>query len=160
MNVEITTEKLDHDQLLASVFDPNAGANLLFLGTTRQWTGQEETHQLHYECYEAMALKQLQALVDEAKEKWPLKGCRVAHRVGNVGIGEASLAVAVSSPHRVEAFEAAQWLIDKLKEVVPVWKQEVRDGGITHWVHPGTDTCEITSPVDQSIEPASENEKR
>ena len=134
--IQITREPIDSSTVLAAVSDPDCGANLLFLGTTRRLTGDVETLELNYECYEGMAEKELQKLCDEAIERWDLRGLNVVHRIGTVPVGEASLAVAVSSPHRVAAFEAAQWLIDTLKQVVPIWKQEVTRNDGSDWVHP------------------------
>ena len=73
----------------------------------------------------------------EARQRWPVVECVIVHRLGRIELGEASVAVAVSTPHRRDAFEAGQWLIDTLKVVVPVWKQEHWSDGTTEWVHPG-----------------------
>ena len=132
----LTERPIQPDEALDDVAHPNAGANLLFLGTTRQWTGDVETRELKYECYEEMAAKEMRKLCDEASRHWPLLGLCIIHRLGVVPVGEASLAVAVSSAHREPAFAAGQWLIDRLKQVVPVWKQEVDASGQTGWVHP------------------------
>lgn len=132
----LTEEPIQPDDALDHVAHPNAGANLLFLGTTRQWTGDVETKELKYECYEKMAAKEMRKLCDEASRRWPLLGLCIIHRLGVVPVGEASLAVAVSSAHREPAFTAGQWLIDRLKQVVPVWKQEIDSAGQTEWVHP------------------------
>ncbi len=132
----ITNDPVDPLMALQAVADANAGANLLFLGTTRQWTGKTRTVELRYECYQAMAERELQALCSEARARWKLNGVAVIHRIGTVPPGQASLAVAVSSPHRQESFEAGQWLIDAIKQVVPVWKQEVDHLGNATWIHP------------------------
>ena len=110
---------------------------LLFLGTTRELTGDRRTSSLDYECYPEMARHKLAELEAEACTRWPLLGCVVVHRVGHLEIGEASVAVAVSSAHRQVAFEAGKWLIDTLKEVVPIWKQENWADGSKEWVEPG-----------------------
>ncbi len=135
--IEIIESEIDSAALLAAVNDPDAGANLLFVGTTRRVTGQRETSQLNYDCYREMAAKKLAEIRAQAMERWPLKAVHIVHRVGDVPVGAASLAVAVSSPHRAEAFQAAQWIIDTLKEIVPIWKQEVYSDGKKVWVHPG-----------------------
>lgn len=134
--IQITREPIDSNAVLAAVSDPDCGANLLFLGTTRRWTGDVETLELNYEYYEGMAEKELQKLCDEATRRWNLRGLCVVHRIGTVPVGQASVAVAVSSPHRADGFAAAEWLIDTLKQVVPIWKQEVSRSGDTSWVHP------------------------
>ena len=118
----------------------------MFLGTTREWTGGRQTLWLDYECYERMAIRQLELLEEQAREKWPIENCTIVHRLGRVDLAEASVAVAVSTGHRREAFEAGQWLIDQLKEVVPIWKQEHWDDGTTEWVHPGADLSVETLP--------------
>ncbi|MGI9515849.1 MAG: molybdenum cofactor biosynthesis protein MoaE [Pirellulaceae bacterium] len=134
--IQITREPIDSSAVLAAVSDPDCGANLLFLGTTRRWTGDVETLELNYECYEGMAEKELQKLCEEARQRWDLRGLCVVHRIGKVPVGQASVAVGVSSPHRADGFAAAEWLIDTLKQVVPIWKQEVSRSGDTSWVHP------------------------
>ncbi len=132
----ITTDPLDPQIALEAVADRDAGANLLFLGTTREWTGEVQTRQLRYECYQGMAERELDGLCNQARTRWGLTGVAVIHRIGVVPPGQASLAVAVSSPHRRESFEAGQWLIDAIKQLVPVWKQEIDDAGHQSWVHP------------------------
>lgn len=133
----ITNERIDVARLLGEVHSQGAGAVVLFLGTAREQTGCRATASLDYECYGEMAERKLRELVEEARRRWPLIGCAVVHRVGRVELGEASVAVAVSSPHRQEAFEASQWLIDTLKAVVPIWKRENWADGTSEWVHPG-----------------------
>ncbi len=137
--IEIVEHQIDTNRLLTSVAHPDAGANLLFVGTTRRFTGELETTQLNYDCYRAMAQTKLQEISAEAQNRWQLTACNIVHRIGNVPVGEASLAVAISSAHRNEAFEAGKWVIETLKQVVPIWKQEVFKDGRTSWVHPGVE---------------------
>jgi molybdopterin synthase catalytic subunit len=99
---------------------------------------------LDYECYPEMAEAQLRELESEARRRWRLVEVRIVHRVGHVELGEISVAIAVSSAHRQAAFEAGQWLIDRLKQVVPIWKKECFADGTTHWVHPGTEHDNIS----------------
>lgn len=132
----ITTKAIDTSKVLESVKSKQAGASVLFVGTTRQFTGDKETVQLEYECYEAMAVEKIQQLVDSVHSKWNIEHCSVVHRIGVVGLGESSIAVAVSSGHRQESFEAAAWLVDELKIQVPIWKKEFWADGKTEWVHP------------------------
>lgn len=134
--IEITNDKIDTDAVLLSVSSPTCGAGVLFLGTTRQFTGDRETEQLEYECYHPMALAKLHQLKEAALEKWEIENCSIVHRVGVVKIEEASIAVAVSSAHRVASFEAASWIMDRLKKDVPIWKKEFWAEGDSHWVHP------------------------
>lgn len=134
--IEITNQPIQTDEVLASVQSDQAGASVLFLGTTRQFTGDKETLKLDYECYEPMAIKKMHQLRDQALGKWPVIECSIVHRVGPVALGEASIVVAVSTPHRVASFEAAQWLVDTLKKQVPIWKREYWADGSQDWVHP------------------------
>lgn len=133
--VELTRKTIEIDRLLASVTHPECGAQVLFVGTTRQWTGEVETHFLEYDGYEEMALKMLEKLEAEARARWSLQAVALAHRLGRVDIAQASVAVAVGAAHRAEAFEAARWLIDQLKEHVPIWKCE-HGQSPAKWVHP------------------------
>jgi molybdopterin synthase catalytic subunit len=138
--IQLTTEAIDPSAVLARVSSPAAGAAVLFLGTTRELTGGRRTLWLDYDCYAEMAQRKLAELEAQARARWPLVECAIVHRLGRVDIGEASVAIAVSSAHRRAAFEAGQWLIDTLKEVVPIWKQEHWEDGTVEWVHPGLDS--------------------
>lgn len=135
--IELTPKAIDTAQVLASVASPRAGAVVLFMGTTRELTGDRRTLSLDYECFPEMAIRELEALEHEARERWSLVGCAIVHRTGHLGIGEASVALAVSSAHRRQAFEAGQWLIDTIKIRVPIWKKENWADGTSDWVHPG-----------------------
>jgi molybdopterin synthase catalytic subunit len=135
--IELTDQPIDPAAVLAQVAARDAGAVVLFLGTTREFTQGRQTASLDYECYPEMAQKQLAALESEARRRWHLCGCVVVHRLGHLEIGEASIAIAVSAPHRDVAFQAGQWLIDTIKQVVPIWKQENWADGTREWVHPG-----------------------
>jgi molybdopterin synthase catalytic subunit len=141
--IDITTERIDTESVLRAAGSPNAGAIVLFLGTTREFTRGRQTASLEYECYPEMARQKLAQLEAEARRRWPLEGCAIVHRVGHLEIGEASVAVAVSTAHRHAAFEAGQWLIDTLKELVPIWKKENWSDGESQWVHPGLDTSRV-----------------
>lgn len=135
--VALTNEPIDVLTVLNRVQSPLAGAVVLFLGTTRELTGNRQTQSLDYECYPEMAANKLAELETEARLRWSLVECAVVHRLGHLEIGEASVAVAVSSAHRQVAFEAGQWLIDTLKQSVPIWKKENWADGTADWVHPG-----------------------
>lgn len=135
--VALTDEPIDSQAILEQVQSPRAGAVVLFLGTTRELTAGRRTQSLDYECYPEMAAKKLAELESEARRRWELVECVIVHRLGHLEIGEASVAVAVSSAHRRAAFEAGQWLIDTLKQTVPIWKKENWADGTTDWVHPG-----------------------
>ena len=134
--VELTKVVIDANDVLRRVGSSQAGAVVLFLGTTREFTDERRTVALDYECYPEMATKKLAELEAEARRRWPIVECVIVHRLGHLELGEASIAIAVSSPHRQDAFDAAKWLIDTIKQVVPIWKQEHWADGHREWVHP------------------------
>ena len=136
--IELRPEPLQVGPIVGFVTAPAAGGIDVFLGTTR-----DETHAdgrrlvaLDYEAYAPMAIKRMQELAIEARQRWPVARLAVLHRTGRVGVGEPSVVIAVATPHRADAFEACRWLIDALKADVPVWKREVWDDGSGTWVHP------------------------
>lgn len=137
--IALTRQIIDTAELLRQVNSPQAGAVVLFLGTVRERTGDRRTVALDYEGYPPMAEQKLAELEAEARRRWPVIECALVHRLGHLELGEASVAVAVSTPHRRDAFEAGQWLIDALKVEVPIWKQENWDDGTQAWVHPGVE---------------------
>ncbi len=138
--IEITAAPIDHTAITERVRSPLAGAVCTFLGTVRELTGNRRTRSLTYEAYSEMAQKKLAELETEAHRRWPVIELALVHRVGDLDLGEISVVVTVSCPHRDQAFEACRWLIDTLKEVVPIWKKEVWADGSEEWVHPGLDT--------------------
>lgn len=138
--IRLTHSEIDPAAVLAEVNSPQAGAVVLFLGTVREFTHGRQTESLDYECYAEMAENKLAELEATARQRWPLVACCLVHRLGHLEVGAASVAVAVSSPHRAAAFEAGQWLIDTLKEIVPIWKKENWADGSSEWVHPGIPT--------------------
>lgn len=113
---------------------PDAGGIDLFVGITRQWTDGRETVQLSYEAFPEMAIREMGRLAERALNQWPLSRVVVHHRLGDVPAGEASVILGVSSPHRADAFSACRFLIDTLKEDVPIWKKEHYGDGGTEWV--------------------------
>lgn len=135
--VEITETPIDHARWTDQVRSPQAGAVCTFLGTTRDLTGSKQTATLDYEAYGPMARKRLDAIEAEARGRWPLIEVALVHRVGRVDPGEISVVVAVSSPHRRDAFEACAWMMDAIKHDVPIWKRETWTDGSQEWVHPG-----------------------
>jgi molybdopterin synthase catalytic subunit len=154
--IELTDKPIDAEALLAHVRSPQAGAAVLFSGTTREMTAGRRTLWLDYDGYREMAARSLAKLEEEARRRWPVIECAIVHRLGRVDLGEASVMVAVSTPHRREAFEAGQWLIDQLKESVPIWKKENWDDGTSQWVHPGLAADQEQSyrevaPVDEPL---------
>ncbi len=135
--IQLNHDPIDSSEVLESVQSPEAGAVVLFLGTTREFTAGRQTESLDYESYGEMALGKLEELEQQARQRWSLTEVTIVHRLGHLGIGEASVAIAVSAPHRKDAFTAGQWLIDTLKEIVPIWKKENWADGTSEWVHPG-----------------------
>ena len=135
--IELTKKAIECERVLDRVQSSNVGAVVLFVGTTREFTDGRRTISLDYECYPDMARSKLQELEAEALRRWPLSAVFIAHRLGVLAVGETSIAIAVSAPHREAAFEAGKWLIDTIKEVVPIWKKEHWADGSSEWVHPG-----------------------
>ena len=127
--IHITQEVLDPGKVVELVQDPGAGAIATFVGTTRDHTGDRKVLRLEYEAYRPMADEQLHRVADEMREHWDLTGVAIHHRLGRLEIGEASLLVAVSSAHRQAAFEACHFSIDRIKQIVPIWKKEFFEGG-------------------------------
>ena len=138
--IELTDEPIDTQAVLAQVASTQAGAVVLFLGTTRAVTGERRTESLDYEAYGEMAQRKLAELERQARDRWELIECAIVHRLGHLMPGEASVAIAVSSAHRCAAFEAGQWLIDTIKQTVPIWKRANWAAGAHEWVHPTDST--------------------
>jgi molybdopterin synthase catalytic subunit len=132
---EIGKARIEVERLLAAVADPTTGATVLFLGTTRNQNAGRRVTRLEYEAYATMAKREMRELAREARRRWPIKRVAMSHRIGVVPVGESSVAIAVSAGHRDEAFTACHWLIDRLKEIVPIWKKEHFRGG-TVWIGP------------------------
>jgi molybdopterin synthase catalytic subunit len=133
--VRLTRNAIDFAALTESVRDPHCGGVVLFLGTVRDLTGDERTDFLDYEAYPGMAEKKLAEVEAETRARWPaVGGVALIHRLGRLDVGDVSVAVAVGAPHRAEAFAAARFAIDAIKERVPIWK---KDSGTT-WVEGGT----------------------
>ncbi len=126
---EIYDQSIDVAKVIAAVSDPAAGAIATFIGTTRNNNDGRDVTNLEYEAYPEMAVAEMRRIGDVAAERWPISAIAIAHRIGIVPIGEASVVIAVSSPHRAAAFDACRFAIDRLKEVVPIWKKEHFRGG-------------------------------
>jgi len=134
MQVEITSESLDPQALEERVSHPSCGAIVTFVGLVRDNHAGRGVTALDYQAYPAMCAKVGAAVGDEIRQRWP--GARVAltHRIGSLTVGEASIVIAVASPHRVEAYEASRYCIDRIKAVLPVWKREHYVNGEPTWV--------------------------
>ena len=129
-SVRIAHESIDVAALESAVADPAAGAVATFVGIVRNENVGRRVLRMEYEAYEPMALQEMRKLADEAGRRGgTITRVAIAHRVGMLEIGEASVAIAVSAPHRAEAFDACRFLIDRIKEIVPIWKKEYFEGG-------------------------------
>jgi MoaE-MoaD fusion protein len=126
---ELTYEPIHSEAVSAKVADPNHGAAIVFIGTTREFTQGQRTMTLDYEAYQPMAIATMQQIGDEIAARWPGAKCAITHRLGRVGIGETSVVIAVSAPHRAECYEASRYSIERLKQVVPIWKKELWEDG-------------------------------
>jgi molybdopterin synthase catalytic subunit len=122
MTVRLVRDPIDLAALQAVT--PTDGALCLFVGVVRDHNGGRRVLRLEYEAYEEMALPLMEKIAAEARERWRITQVRIVHRLGRLEVGEASVAVAVASPHRREAFEACRYAIDTLKASVPIWKKE------------------------------------
>jgi len=138
--IRLTADPIAIDDLLQAVADPAAGAVVLFIGTTRDHNEGRSVERLEYEAYHGMAEREIEKIAAEARERWKIAHLAVVHRTGVVPIGSASVAIAASAAHRADAFAAARFAIDRLKEVVPIWKKEFFEGGAV-WI--GDQACRV-----------------
>jgi molybdopterin synthase catalytic subunit len=132
--VLVTPEPLSVDAALAAVADPGAGGTCVFVGTVRDRSDQGEVTGLTYEAWDDLAVHRLIEIAEELLRTWQLRRVALLHRTGELAVGEASVVVAVSAPHRAEAFEACRQAIERLKQDVPIWKKEGLRSGEAHWV--------------------------
>ena len=130
---KITSELINNQDVIDSVVHHNAGAISVFIGTVREMTGQKQTKFLHYEAYVPMAEKQLERIGTEIQGKWPSAITAITHRIGTLQISDIAVTIAVSTPHRHDAFEASRYAIERIKEIVPIWKKEHYTDG-EEWV--------------------------
>jgi molybdopterin synthase catalytic subunit len=129
----IRREPLDAEQLVDRVSEPSAGAVVTFEGIVRNRTDGFPVESLAYECYDSMALKTLRDIGADAEDRWPQIEVAIHHRIGTLEVGDTTVVIAVSSPHRQAAFEACRWTIDAVKQWVPIWKKESGPEG-SRWV--------------------------
>ena len=134
--IELTQSPIAVDSCRHRLTDPDVGAHAWFEGVTRRMTGGRETRLLSYQAFEPMAIRELQRIGNAAVSEFGLRALVLVHRVGVVPIGEASLIVGCSAPHRAAVFAALPWVVDRLKADVPIWKQEQFADGTKKWVHP------------------------
>lgn len=128
----IVSGPIDINAVAAQTAHPDHGAQIAFIGTTREWTGGKRTVTLEYEAYVPMAEEAMRVIGDEIALRWPGAITAITHRIGTVSIGEISVVIAVSAAHRAEAYEASRYAIERLKITVPIWKKEVYEDG-TEW---------------------------
>ncbi|KAL0819415.1 hypothetical protein ABMA28_007523 [Loxostege sticticalis] len=133
-HLKLTVDKLSVEAISDLVIDDSCGAVSIFVGTTRDNFEGKKVLRLEYEAYESMALKAMKSICDEVRSKWPaVHSIALYHRLGNVPSREASVVIAVSSPHRRDSLDAVSHLIERLKASVPIWKKEVYDGAAPQW---------------------------
>ena len=126
---KITTEPLSIDEAYAAVRRPDCGAVALFVGTVRDHHDGKKVTKISYSAFKEMAEKEFAAIAKEAEARWKTGAMYIAHRTGPLRIGDASVVIAVSSPHRAESFEACRYAIETLKKMAPIWKEEFYETG-------------------------------
>jgi molybdopterin synthase catalytic subunit len=129
----ITSEPLDRQALVESVTHASVGGIVVFEGVVRDNARDKQVRYLEYDVYPEMAIAKIREIVATAEQRWNVEHVAIAHRIGRLEIGEASVIIVVATPHRNEAFEACRYLIDTLKTTVPIWKKEVAING-EEWV--------------------------
>jgi molybdopterin synthase catalytic subunit len=132
--VRISADPLSIDDAFSFVGDRGAGGICVFVGTVRDRSDAGDVTGLHYEAWDELAAQRLEEIARELLDGWPVKRVAILHRTGDLSIGEASVVVACSAPHRAEAFEACRHGIERLKQDVPIWKREGLVSGEAHWV--------------------------
>jgi molybdopterin synthase catalytic subunit len=125
----ITEQPLSADKLVSLVSHPGAGAVLTFVGTVREFTRGQRTVSLAYEAYAPMAVEKMKQIAAEMEERWPGVQVAMHHRIGELAIEEIAVIIAVATPHRNESFEAGRYAIERLKQIVPIWKKEIWEDG-------------------------------
>ena len=132
--VRVSADPLSVGDALAFVADPAAGGTCVFIGTVRDHSTAGDVTGLRYEAWDELATRRLDEIVAELFERWPVRKVAILHRTGDLTVGDASVAIACSAPHRGDAFEACRHGIERLKEDVPIWKKEALVSGEAHWV--------------------------
>jgi molybdopterin synthase catalytic subunit len=132
--VRVQTGPISVDEALAHVADSGSGGTCLFVGTVRERSDAGDVTGLWYEAWDELAVARLDEIATEVLTKWDVRRIAILHRTGELRIGDASVVIAVSAPHRAEAFEACRHTIERLKQDVPIWKKESLVSGEAHWV--------------------------
>lgn len=146
----ITTAPLEHDALVRALDTTGIGAVAVFLGLVRDHNKGRKVLYLDYEAYEPLALRGLEVILAEALEKWPTVRLAIHHRIGRMEIGEASVVIAAASPHRPDAFSASRYAIERIKQIVPIWKHEYFEGGDV-WIEGATADPENTDARQEAM---------
>lgn len=133
MSYEIVNEPINVQTVIDKVVDRDAGAINTFIGTVRETTRGRKTLYLVYEAYESMAVKKLEQIGREIEERWNDAKVAISHRVGRLEITDVAVAIAVSTPHRADSYEASRYAIERIKEMVPIWKKEHWEDG-EEWI--------------------------
>jgi molybdopterin synthase catalytic subunit len=132
--VRVTSEVIAPDEATTFVADPGAGGTCVFVGTVRDRSDQGDVTGLTYEAWDELAVARLEEIAEELFQKWPVRRVALLHRTGELVVGEASVVVACSAPHRADAFDSCRHGIERLKHDVPIWKKEALVSGEAHWV--------------------------
>ncbi len=156
MTCSIVRSEIDLDGLRKRVQDPQAGAVLIFCGDVRNHSQKQDVSFLEYEAHESMALKQIKIIIEKAQQKWKMHKVEVIHRLGKLEVTDCSIAIAVSTSHRNEAYEASRYIIDTIKHSVPIWKKEYFINGFSNW----SEGCEASSIIENSAKPPSSVRKK
>jgi len=146
----ITTAPLDTDALVRALDTSGTGAVVTFIGLVRDHNLGRRVLHLEYEAYEALALRGLDLIVAEAAAQWPAVRLAIHHRTGRMELGEASVAIAAASPHRADAFAASRYAIERIKQIVPIWKHEYFEGGDV-WIEGATADPDNIEARDQAL---------
>ncbi|MBD3917653.1 molybdenum cofactor biosynthesis protein MoaE [Paenibacillus sp. PR3] len=125
----LTDQPISVEDVTRRVITPDHGASIAFVGTTREWTAGQRTVRLEYEAYAPMAVRTMEQIGEEIAARWNGAQCAIAHRTGIVDVADISVVIAVSSPHRDECYEASRYAIERLKQIVPIWKKEIWEDG-------------------------------
>ena len=145
----VTRAAIDLEALRRRAQHPQAGAVLIFCGDIRNHSAGRSVTVLEYEAHERMALRQIDRIGEEAQQRWPLHYAEVIHRFGKLAVLGCSIATAVSSSHRSDAYESSRFIIDTIKRSVPIWKKEYFESGASAW----SEGCEASSVIEASADP-------
>ena len=133
----VSDAPLQVDDVIAIVAAPSCGAVATFIGNVRDSNAGRRVHWLDYEAYAPLAIRSFERIAEEARGRWPETRVAIHHRTGRVAIGEASIVIAAASPHRADAFAAARYAIERVKQIAPIWKHEHFEGGEV-WIEGAT----------------------